>query len=195
MVHPITAPNQTSIQIDLPSGIWFDFASDQRYAGGQIEYVLNPQHIPVFVKAGAFIPMVKPLNNLENYSTEQLQLHYYFADEVPNSEGHLYDDDGVNPDTIESKQYESLRFTAKHTQAGLLIQLTKDSSLMTDTRRQVELIIHDFDAPKTVHLVRQKSGNDINEEEVKNYQYHPESRQLSITFDWHQEVINLQIEK
>jgi len=195
LVHPITAPNQTSITIDLPSGIWFDFASDQRYAGGQIEYALNPQHIPVFVKAGAFIPMVKPLNNLENYSTDSLQLHYYFAEEIEVSEGHLYDDDGVSSDTIERKQYESLRFTAKHTQDGLLIQLTKDTSLMTDTRRQIELIIHDFDAPKKVRIIRLNSGSDRNEEEVKNYQYHPESRQLSIIFDWHQEVINLQIEK
>jgi len=71
MVCPVTKPMyygpdskkiekiQTAVTVYLPDGKWYDFYTNECYAGGQYITVEAPlDTIPVFVKAGAIIPKV-----------------------------------------------------------------------------------------------------------------------------------------
>ena len=78
------------------SSNWFDFYTDKKYDAGRLKKVeTKPDHIPTFVRAGAFIPMIKTIQNTEQYSLKNFDLHYYFDQDVKKSSGKLYNDDGA----------------------------------------------------------------------------------------------------
>jgi len=84
---------QTTREVVLPGGKWFDFYSG-RYAGEQEVIKVTPGlgKIPVFVKDGAIVPMMKPV--LHSPSAGQkydLEIRYYGS--APGFY-RLYDDDG-----------------------------------------------------------------------------------------------------
>ena len=68
LVAPVTVKGITSLKIYLPEGQWFDFNNGKEYAGKQwLDYQLTLEDLPVFVKAGSFIPMMKSINSADNY--------------------------------------------------------------------------------------------------------------------------------
>ena len=91
--EPINNP-PTVKQIYLPKGcVWFDFWNGMRYDGGQtVEVPLTMEHIPLFVKAGSIIPIIK--KNIE--STAELQHHTVTVLVYPGQDGSfvLYEDAG-----------------------------------------------------------------------------------------------------
>ena len=69
-------------QINLPSGVWFNYFNDKKYQGGKALRVTNTiETIPVFVRAGAFVPMINDIHSTKEYSSAKLNIHFY-ADEV-----------------------------------------------------------------------------------------------------------------
>jgi alpha-glucosidase (family GH31 glycosyl hydrolase) len=58
LVAPITTAGATGRAIFLPPGEWIDYWSRERHAGNRtMQYAAAPDVLPVFVKAGAIIPM------------------------------------------------------------------------------------------------------------------------------------------
>jgi oligosaccharide 4-alpha-D-glucosyltransferase len=117
LVAPVTDPGATVRAVPLPAGpAWFDFATGARHAGGQTLAVpLVPERIPVFVRAGAFIPMTAPIANTAEYDPAHLEIHFYADESAPESRGQLYDDDGRSPGALADRQYELLRFRSART--------------------------------------------------------------------------------
>jgi len=97
LVSPVVQSGITEQEIYFPANFnWYDFYTLDKYTGGSTQIVtLAEEHIPIFVRGGSFIPMVKPVQTTRNYSTDKLQLHYYYDTEVSASQGKLYDDDGI----------------------------------------------------------------------------------------------------
>lgn len=94
MICPVTTKAAKTRSVYLPGGKWFDYWTGKEYSGKQnIHVVTPPEVIPVFVKAGAIIPM---------------QPHMIFTGEKPvdvitleifpggNSSFNLYEDDGTS---------------------------------------------------------------------------------------------------
>jgi alpha-glucosidase (family GH31 glycosyl hydrolase) len=127
LVTPVTAPGLQSKEIYFPANhVWFDFYSGQAHAGGSKETVaLVPEHIPVFVRAGAFIPMTEVVRSTDDYSTRHVDLHYYHDRSVAAGSGKLYDDDGVTPSAFEQGKYELVHMNS--TLQGDLLTLTLNS--------------------------------------------------------------------
>jgi alpha-glucosidase (family GH31 glycosyl hydrolase) len=100
LVSPVVEPGLTQKEIYFPrTGAWFDFYSDARHAGGSTETVaVVLEHIPVFVRAGAFIPLAPPMQSTCAYTGERLDLHYYHDPSVSCAAGKMYHDDGETPD-------------------------------------------------------------------------------------------------
>ncbi|OYT14828.1 MAG: hypothetical protein B7C24_16220, partial [Bacteroidetes bacterium 4572_77] len=68
IVAPIVEKGQRQKDIMLPKGYWFDFYSTKIYEGNtdyKLPIVL--QHIPVFVKAGSFVPMLNDFQSMDQY--------------------------------------------------------------------------------------------------------------------------------
>ena len=74
LVAPITEPDTLSRPVVLPDGVWFDFWSGDRIVGGKtIDAKSGREQIPVFVRAGSFVPMLsEDLLTTANYSSNKL---------------------------------------------------------------------------------------------------------------------------
>ena len=93
----LVAPNcsdEDSVDVWLPAGHWYDFWSDKRLPGNQvIRYPAPGSDMPLFVKAGAIIPMVPPCPGTVLMAHDTLIIHVYAGDD---GEFTLCEDDGVS---------------------------------------------------------------------------------------------------
>lgn len=80
LVTPITKPGITATSVYFPkNNNWFDFyTGEKQLAGTTATIAVVEDHIPVYVRGGAFIPMIKTIQNTSKYSLENFDLHYYF---------------------------------------------------------------------------------------------------------------------
>ena len=77
----------------LPRGCgWYDFYTEEYYEGGQtIEYECALDKIPVFVRAGALIPVMKPLGCTEDMKGRDIEVLVYPGKDAT---FRLYEDEG-----------------------------------------------------------------------------------------------------
>jgi oligosaccharide 4-alpha-D-glucosyltransferase len=76
--------------------------------------------MPLFVKAGSFLPMVEAVNNLELYSDEKLTVRYYVGSGDHRDVYLMYADDGKDPQSIDQGRFETLMFVQKKNEKGRL---------------------------------------------------------------------------
>ena len=86
--------NDIRNNIYLPEGTWYDWFTGEKYEGGRIinNFDTPLWKLPVFVKAGAIIPMTNPNNNVKGIDKS---LRIYEVYPAGNSSFTEYDDDGV----------------------------------------------------------------------------------------------------
>jgi alpha-glucosidase (family GH31 glycosyl hydrolase) len=84
---------QTSRKVILPKGKWFDFYTGE-FAGDGTVITVAPglDKIPVYVKDGGIIPLMKPMLHAPS-SSEKVDIEIRYYGEIPGSYL-LYDDDG-----------------------------------------------------------------------------------------------------
>jgi oligosaccharide 4-alpha-D-glucosyltransferase len=145
LVTPVMTPGATKADVYFPAtAAWFDFYSGERQAGGATRSVpLGADHVPVYVRAGAFIPMTRVVQTTRDYTTKNIELHYYHDDSVKTGTGKLYDDDGLTAQAFEKGKYELLTFTSKLVRRGLSIGI--DSAIGDAYRRparSIDLTVH-----------------------------------------------------
>lgn len=96
--------------IYLPEGQWIDYFSGDVYEGGRIinNYNAPLWKLPLFVKAGAIIPMNRPNNNVHQVDTGERIFEIW---PCGHSEFTLYDDDGVT-EAYRSGKHATTRVSA-----------------------------------------------------------------------------------
>ncbi len=168
LVSPVVNAGEKQKEIYFPSNAnWIDFYTDDVYEGGSLKMVdIVEDHIPVFVKGGSFIPMIKPIQTTEDYNTENMDLHFYFDASVQKSSGKLYDDDGITPDAFEKGQYEILNFTSTIKKGLLNIEFNAEvGENYYSTDRTISLIVHNLDnKPDKVTIDSKKSTFEWNDD-------------------------------
>ncbi len=183
LVSPIVKAGVVSKDVYFPKGSnWFDFYTDQKYEGGRyITVETSEDHVPVYVKGGAFIPMVTTIQNTEVYSTKEITLHYYHDANIETGQGKLYDDDGRTPKAYEKGKYEILNFESTYLDTTLSINLKAETGNdYGKTSRKISLIIHNMNVvPKSVTIGSDKILFNWNETD----------KSLLIEFEWNSAVI------
>jgi len=122
LVTPVVQPGATRVEVYFPNpgSTWFDFHTGQAHRGGILETVRpNEANIPVYVRAGAFVPMAKVVQTTRDYHGDAIDLHYYHDATVAASNGKMYHDDGETADAFKRGKYEIVRF-ASHFAGGKL---------------------------------------------------------------------------
>jgi alpha-glucosidase/alpha-D-xyloside xylohydrolase len=92
LVAPVVERGATSRRVYLPAGTWFDFWTHERHAGGrEIERAVDLETMPLFVRAGAVIPLDPVRQYTDEPVTDPTTLVVY-----PGADGtsSLYEDDG-----------------------------------------------------------------------------------------------------
>lgn len=151
LIKPITKAGVTSTEVYFPkSNNWFDFYSGKKYVAGSTETVAVAEtSIPTFVRGGSFVPMIETIQNTENYSLDNFNLHYYFDESVAHSTGMIYNDDGVTPDAFEKEEYEAVHFTSKTDAKSLTIKIaTVKGRNFTSKNKNVSVLVHNIKAKR-----------------------------------------------
>jgi alpha-D-xyloside xylohydrolase len=104
LVAPITEPGVTEWNVYLPkSTSWYDYWTGKHLEGGQTIKAAAPQDkLPVYVKAGAIIPMAKAMQYTGERPLDTLEVRIYKG---ANGAFILYEDSG------DSYDYEKGRYT------------------------------------------------------------------------------------
>ena len=166
LVKPITKSAVSETTVYFPANNnWFDFYSDKKYMAGTTENIaVTENHIPVFVRGGAFIPMIKTIQNTSKYALTSFDLHFYFDEKTTKSEGKLYNDDGTTANAYEKGMYEILGFQSELKSKEIHISLNSVQGKNFQTvDKNVALIIHNTSSkPKKVMINSQSVAFDLN---------------------------------
>ena len=153
LVSPVMESGLKEKSVIFPgTSNWFDAYSGKKYRGGNTQNIpVVEEHIPTFVRGGAFIPMAKPMQTTAGYTGETMEVHYYFDEEVKESKGFLYHDDGNNTMAIEDNKYEIIHFTSKTETAALNLRIEKEGfSDLEEGVRLIEVVIENLKKPINV---------------------------------------------
>jgi len=146
LVAPVTEPGATRTEVYFPNSgsVWFDFHTGQAHRGGVLETVRPAEaNIPVYVRAGAFIPMAKVVQTTRDYNSRQIDLHYYHDASVSASSGKMYDDDGETANAWAQGKYEIVRFASRHSGGKLEVDFaTETGKAMPALERGFSLKVH-----------------------------------------------------
>ncbi|WP_291102351.1 MULTISPECIES: TIM-barrel domain-containing protein [unclassified Flavobacterium] len=154
LVTPVTKPGITSTSVYFPkNNNWFDFYSDKKQLAGTTSTIaVVEDHIPVFVRGGAFIPMIKTIQNTSKYSLANFDLHFYFDAKAKQSSGKIYNDDGLTANAFEKGEFEILNFNSNSNNKLLVIKLNSEiGKNFQSSDKNVNLIIHNIKA-KTISV-------------------------------------------
>lgn len=129
IVAPVTSRAASSVNVYLPEGRWYNIFTDSAYTGGGWQRVnTDINSIPVFARAGSFIPYWTPAGDMKNtgfYKPEDVTVRYYPSPSA--SSYNWFEDDGESSTTIAKEQYEVLNFKASPTAAGYMVNVTTNN--------------------------------------------------------------------
>ena len=97
LAAPILKPGLTSRMVYLPAGEWIDYWTGKRLAGGRMINADAPLDVvPLYVRAGAIIPMGPEMNYVGEKPFDPLTFTIY-PDANGAAAASLYEDDGTSP--------------------------------------------------------------------------------------------------
>lgn len=102
LVAPVTRQGARARSVYLPKGSWYDYWTARKLKGGRHVLAEAPlEKIPLYVRAGAIIPMTRVAQYIPDRMPNEIDLHVW-----PGKTGNLdwYEDDGI------SNNYESGAF-------------------------------------------------------------------------------------
>lgn len=177
LVSPILRENTFQKEVYFPkTANWYDFFSGEKHEGGTTEMVAFQQnHIPVFVRGGAFIPMAKLVQTTENYSVKNMEIHYYADEEIQKSSRIIYHDDGKTFGNYQNGRYEILHLKSENRENELVLQFKKEVGENFDSEfEKLEIVVHHLkQRPESVNI----AGKGI------NFEWREEKQQLKFQID------------
>jgi alpha-glucosidase (family GH31 glycosyl hydrolase) len=159
--------DQGDRKLYLPKGKWYDFFGEMQPTRGArtIERRSVPlDRLPVYVRAGAIIPLGPIMQHTSERPIDPLSIHVYgFAEEdlaskTWSSESSLYEDDGVSNDYKAGKyQRTGMNFHHSQGEAVLNVRPLAAQDKFATLPRAYNLHFHGFSSPIAVLL----DGQDI----------------------------------
>ncbi len=141
LVAPVLQKGTTERKVYLPKGCWYKYFSNAKIKGGQwINELVDINNIPLYVKAGSFIPTVANMPNTQNYKSGSLSVTYYPGTE--DSSYTMYDDDGKTNLSLEKGRYELLHFKAFVTGKKYTLKMASNGGTFADKPAYRNLVIN-----------------------------------------------------
>lgn len=128
LVAPVMTQGAVSRKVSFPSGTWIDYANPKTKYDGRstITYDAPLSVLPLFVKAGAFIPMADyKMESTADYDPANITVNYYPLAGVKSSFT-MYDDDRQSPSSLSDGQYRLITFDGD--ESGGTIEITISST-------------------------------------------------------------------
>jgi alpha-glucosidase (family GH31 glycosyl hydrolase) len=196
LVAPVLKSGQKIRTVYLPKSTkWYDFHTNRKFPGGnEYEIPVTISDMPLFVKAGSFIPMTNPVKSTDNYSTKNLTVRYYMGKAGGTSNFVMYDDDGTDPEALVNGSFVSLMFVKKEDERGhpvfLFSKIGKRYTGMPETRKISFVIIGMREVKKAafyknnVKLKKTKPGK-----QGDGFYFDKTKKQWVVNFTWENEDV------
>jgi alpha-glucosidase len=135
LVAPVVEKNAEVKRLYLPQGDWIVFEAGTKYKGGQwIDFPVNLETIPLFVRSGSIIPMMPVMQYIHQQKNYPIILKVF-----PKNSGkisfELYEDDGISNDykkDVASKR--NITCESSKGQITLTVDSDKQSSYKPEQR-------------------------------------------------------------
>lgn len=138
LINPVYEYKARSRNVYLPSTSgWYDFYSGKFFKGGQTIKSESPlSRLPVFVRAGAIIPVGPELQYVTEKPADPITLYVFTGDD---GSFELYEDENVNYN-YEQGQYSTIPFSYTDSNGTLTIGARKGSFTGMLTERKMEIV-------------------------------------------------------
>jgi alpha-glucosidase len=148
LVAPVLWEADTTRQLRLPVGEWYNYWTNQKYEGGRnIEVAAPIDRLPMFVKAGSTIPTQQIVQYSDQSPIDPLTLTVYPAH---SSSSDYYEDDGVSFDYLRGV-YLHRSFEQERTKKQTILRITKAEGTYTPPDRSLVVRFVDISAePRSV---------------------------------------------
>ena len=119
MFAPVTETGAESRTVVLPDGEWLEYHSGALYAGGkEISVSVTLQALPVFMRAGAIVPMSQLMMYADQVPVDPIYLELFPAGEATSFV--LYEDAGDGPG-YQDGEHARLTYELQRTAAGAVL--------------------------------------------------------------------------
>ena len=130
MVAPVMTQGATSRSIAFPEGEWVDYNHPARHYQGHttIDYPAPIDVLPLFVRAGAFIPQANyAMGNVGDYNPARLEVLYFASDKA--SSFTMFDDDLHSTGTLAAGKHRLITFSAQPQGDSCLITIASQGTI------------------------------------------------------------------
>ena len=166
LVSPVVDKGERHKGTYLPEGIWYDYYTGEKYTGIQSINASAPlEKLPLFIKGGSIIPMIKSDNQL--FISEELEKNIEINVYPGNNANFiLYDDDGV------SFEYEETGFirtiiSYEEKQDIRKLKISKSEGSI-QLERSYNLLFHDINEPVSIGGYKYLYNKELRQLEVKD---------------------------
>ena len=192
LVAPVMQQGATERTITFPEGTWIDMADPtRRYtASDTISYPAPLGTLPLFVRAGAFIPMADyRMENTGDYRADRYLVKYYPIEGTASSYT-LFEDDRTSTTSLAQGAYTLITFKGNDTAGNMTIDLSAEGSYpgMPSRRSFTFDIVGQTSAPSAVTF----NGKSLS---GKDWKYNTADGVLSVTVKWDGTPATLRITK
>lgn len=134
LIAPVTRKNAAIRKLYLPEGNWYDFWTSELISGGkEIVREVDLSTMPIYVRAGAVIPMGPKIQNTGESQFGPLIVRVYPGE---NGEFVLYEDDGHSYDYLQG-EYMMTKFHWDDAAATLSVCLENGMNLCLGNQRKI----------------------------------------------------------
>ena len=194
LVAPVIKKGLTSRSIYLPEGKWFDFHSGIEYAGNaRIDFPVTIENIPIFAKAGSFIPMTKPVTSTDYYNGGNYVVRYYPSGP---SSFMQYEDNGLDSKSLADGKYELITYKGSRESQKTTVSISKTGAWEgMPASRNMKLEIRANTKPAKVLVngkavkIKAEKGKSTGRNTTGTY----DEKWLRINFIWDGNPLNVEI--
>jgi alpha-glucosidase len=150
LVEPVVTEMLDPLVLNLPPGTWYDFWSAKQLTDkDKLELHPKLDEVPLFVRAGAIVPMQRVIQYTGETPTGPLELRVYAGDDC---HGALYQDDGHSYD-YQKGAFLRVAYTCALADAGVTVVSRIEKNGFKPWWNDAELKIYGFaSSPKEVRL-------------------------------------------
>lgn len=188
LVAPVTQKGATSRKVTFPQGQWVDYSDPTlKYEGKTtIDYAAPLSKLPLFVRAGAFIPQADyEMQSTADYNPVRFTVNYYPVAGVE-SEYSLFDDNRLSASSLANGEYRLIDFKGTVSDDGKSINIdisSKGDYPGAPAPINLKMLVHGVPSPKSMGISQGSAKMDWKDNacviDIVFYPGHPTT--LSIT--------------
>lgn len=180
LVAPVVTRGATSREIVFPDGLWVDYNNPTSFyhGGDTITYDAPLSMLPLFVRAGAFIPRADyDMTNTGDYRTDRYTVNYYPY--LGESEYVMYEDDRTSTTSLSDNSYSLITFKGDATLDEITITAdAKGTYKDAPKSKQMKFVIHLVNGNPSEVLINGKKASG------KTWKYDRKTSTVTVNTPW-----------